>query len=472
MALDPSLQAALLVHRFGFVPKPGGLAAAGKDGRAALLAELEDPNAAHIADDDLMDSGEAFRAAYAERLSVRAERLNARNEAAAKPQMQTGDNAMPPGAQKQNEKRNLPQRIYREEARARFDAAFRAPVGFVERLVWFWSNHFCVSAAKGQVRTICGAFEREAIRPHVTGKFVDMLMAVETHPAMLLYLDNADSIGPNSQAGRRRGKGLNENLAREILELHTVGVGAGYTQADVTNFAKVITGWTIVRPKQDPERGGDFTFDPRFHEPGPQRVMGREFKSGGIEQGRAVLTMLAQHPATATHVARKLVRHFIADDPSPLLVERLAKRFRDTGGDLKEVAKTLVISPEAADPSRGKLRPPAEWVLGIPRAMGAMPGDINPLLQGHNLLGQPLWRPPAPKGFSDDSSAWIDGVAQRLDVATQFARRNPTQRDVREIASETFGPLLSNDTRQTIERAESQQQAIALLLMSPEFQRR
>jgi len=337
--------------------------------------------------------------------------------------------------------------------------------------VWFWSNHFCVSADKGQVRALCGAFEREAIRPYIAGKFGDMLMAVETHPAMLFYLDNARSLGPQSIAGQRQGKGLNENLAREILELHTLGVRTGYSQADVTSFAKVITGWSIA-PLKQPENGGEFVFNPRMHEPGVQHVIDRDYDDRGVEQGRAVLARLAVHPATAKHIATKLARHFVSDAPPQSLVDRLAKRFLGSGGDLKQVSEELVTSPEAWDAPRTKMRRPGEWLVGALRATGISPSDVRPLIQAQNLLGEPLWRPPAPNGFSDDSAAWMDGLAQRLDIANQFARRTGDLIDPQTVAEASFGPLLSNDTQQTVARAESRQQAVALLLMSPEFQRR
>ncbi len=366
----------------------------------------------------------------------------------------------------------VPQQIYLEEASARTSAALASDTGFAERLVWFWSNHFCVSADKGPVRALCGAFEREAIRPHIAGKFSDMLIAVESHPAMLLYLDNARSIGPDSVAGQRRGKGLNENLAREILELHTLGVRTGYTQDDVTNFAKVITGWSIVPLKQNPERGGEFLFNGNLHQPGPQHVIDRDYADKGFAQGRDVLLRLATHPATATHIASKLARHFIADDPPKALVDRLAKRFTDTGGDLKEVSKALVNDPAAWDAPRTKLRRPAEWLVSYLRATGINPTEVRPLIGALNLLGQPLWRPPAPNGFSDDSAVWMDGLAQRLDIANQFARRVGDLVDPASVAELSLGPLLTKDTRDAIANAESRPQAIALLLMSPEFQRR
>ena len=345
--------------------------------------------------------------------------------------------------------------------------------GFLERLVWFWSNHFCVSADKGPVRSLCGAYEREAIRPHVLGKFSDMLLAVETHPAMLLYLDNARSIGPDSFAGVRRGKGLNENLAREIMELHTLGVRSGYTQTDVTNFAKVITGWSLVPPRLDPVRGGEFMFNERLHEPGAQTVLGKSYPEEGFEQGRAVLADLARHPATAKHIATKFARHFIADEPPPSLVDKLSRSFLATGGDLREVTKTLVTAPESWSAPRTKLKTPGEWIMASMRASGLPMQDVRKVIGAQNLLGEPLWRPPAPKGFSDDSATWLDGMAERLDVANQVGRivGNYGQEPDAMIDA-TLGSLASRDTREAVGRAESRPQALALLLMAPEFQRR
>ena len=376
----------------------------------------------------------------------------------------------------QNAPRNpgpgVPQQIYLEEAKVRIDAALAADIGFTERLVWFWSNHFCVSADKGPVRALCGAYEREAIRAHVLGKFSDMLQAVESHPAMLLYLDNARSIGPNSMAGIFRGKGLNENLAREILELHTLGVRTVYNQDDVTRFANVITGWTIVPPRQDPMRGGEFNFNARMHEPGAQKVVSRTYPDMGMDQGRAVLADLARHPATAKHVSEKLARHFVADQPPPALVEQLAKRYRETDGNLKEMAKVLVTSSEAWTAPRSKIKRPGEWIVSALRATGVTPPDVRPVIQAHNLLGEPLWRPSAPKGFSDENAAWIDGLAQRLDIANQMARRVAALVEPDAMVEAALGPLASHETKQALARAESRPQALALLLMAPEFQRR
>ena len=489
MALDPKSQAASALHRFGLGPRPGGLDAFAKDPRGALIADLGAPNAGQIRNDDLMTSREALLAAYdyrqekkAERVARRAEEEQdraARNEMA-KAGAAAGDKlampAAPPPApgkdDKPKQQSGVPQQIFLDEARARFDAAMNADIGFAERLVWFWSNHFCISADKGVTRPVCGSFEREAIRPYIAGKFVDMLLAVERHPAMLYYLDNAASIGPNSDAGRKRGKGLNENLAREIMELHTLGVRTGYSQADVTSFAKVITGWTVGPPRLDNARSGEFLFNEPMHEPGPQRVMDRDYDQPGAAQGEAVLRRLAEHPATAKHVALKLARHFIADDPPPALVERLRTHFINTGGDLKEVSVALVSAPEALEAPRTKLRKPNEWMVASMRAVGIRPSDVRPLVRANTMLGEPLWQPPAPNGFSDMSDAWADGLPQRLDIANRFARQVGEMIDSDAVAEATFGPLLSRETRETVTRAESRAQAVALLLMAPEFQRR
>jgi uncharacterized protein (DUF1800 family) len=497
MARDPKILAATALHRFGFGPRAGSIASVAADPRGAMLAELDRPGAGRIVDSDLLTTGEAARAAFdfrqerkAGRLALRSEREATQAEVkkaadaaktTAKPEMAQADIKPADGAPadtmqatpaKANPGPGIPQQIYLEEAKARFDTALNAEIGLVDRLTWFWSNHFCVSADKGQVRPLCGAYEREAIRANVLGKFFDMLLAVESHPAMLMYLDNAGSIGPNSIAGQRRGRGINENLAREIMELHTLSVHGGYSQEDVTNFANVITGWTFSPLKQDPQHGGEFIFNDRMHEPGAQSVLNRSYDEAGYEQGRAVLLMLARHPATAKHVATKLVRHFIADDPPPALVDRLAKRFLDTEGDLKEVTKTLVSAPESWDAPRAKLKKPAEWIVSSLRASGMMISDVRRVINTLNLLGEPLWRPPAPKGFSDDSAAWLDGLTQRLDIANEIARRVGGMTDPETVTDDALGPLASAETRQTLARAESRQQALALLLMSPEFQRR
>jgi uncharacterized protein (DUF1800 family) len=473
MTLDGKAAAALAAHRFGMGPRPGTIAALAGDPRGALLAELDRPGIGQIVDPSLPSAAEAARALFEDVAArqarkVTAERAKKAAEASATMVSAEADNAMMAAADPQADP-PLAQQAFRREAQVRFDAAFGCEIGFAERLVWFWSNHFCISADAVAARA--GGYEREAIRPHVLGSFHDLLLAVESHPAMLVYLDNAASVGPDSVPGINLNRGINENLAREIMELHTLGVRTGYTQEDVIHFANVLTGWTVLPHNGNPEHGGEFVFNYRIHQPGAQTVLGKRYDEAGIEQGRAALADLARHPATADHVAAKLARHFVGETPPPALVERLAARFRDTDGDLKAVAKALILSPEAWAAPRDHLKRPGEWLLAMLRAAEVRPGAAR-MLEGLNLLGEPLWRPPAPKGFDDDPSVWIDGLARRLDIASAFAARNAATLAPDQVLEAALGPLASAETRETVARAESREQALALLVMSPEFLRR
>jgi uncharacterized protein (DUF1800 family) len=467
--------AALGLHRFGFGPVGNAIAAIAADPRGALVADLERPGAGRLDASNLVSSAEAAREVFEFRAERRAEQklaLRRQKENSAGDGTQrvseptkaaSSDSAAP------TQKPPLPQQIILGEAKARFDAAVDADVGFVERLVWFWSNHFCISADKDVA--MVGAYEREAIRPHALGRFTDLLQAVESHPAMLVYLDNVQSMGADSIAGINRDKGLNENLARETLELHTLGVRSGYSQSDVTNFAKVLTGWTWLRP-EDPVHGGEFVFIKRLHEPGDQVVLGKHYVDNGVDQGRAVLTDLARHPATEQHIAAKLAQHFVADDPPPTLVSKLAKTFVVTDGDLKQVAKTLVTAEESWAAPRQKLKPPAEWIAGVIRLTGTQAEiPIGRVMNAQVALGAPLWRPPAPNGYADNEAAWIDGIPRRIDIATEFAGRAPHAEPL-ELLESGLGPLASAPTRETVARAETRSQALALLVMAPEFLRR
>ena len=471
MSLDPKAAAALALHRFGLGPASNSIAAIASDPRGALLAELDKPGIGQVAAAHLPNSGQAARSLFefrAERQAKQKLEQRAKKAAAA-----ANPNAMAPPepAPEQpaaNQPPPLPRQLVINEAKVRFDAAVGAEIGFAERLVWFWSNHFCISV--GKIVSMGGAYEREAIRPHVLGRFADMLLAVEGHPAMLFYLDNIQSIGPNSVAGINRDRGLNENLAREILELHTLGVRTGYSQADVTAFANVLTGWTWIA-LGEPNRGGEFIFVKRLHEPGDQTVLGKRYADTGVEQGRAVLADLAKHPATAKHVASKLARHFVSDDPPRSLIDKLEAKFKETDGNLKELARTLVTADETWTPERRKLKRPSEWIIAGLRATG-VPYQPMRVMQGQALLGEPLWQPPAPNGFSDEQSIWIDGLARRLEIANGFAGRIGDRLDPVALIHGTLGPLASPETRGAIARAGSRAQALALLLMSPEFQRR
>ena len=383
--------------------------------------------------------------------------------------------AMPPNAKPAPEPPNVIQKTFRAEALARIQRASMADCGIVERLVAFWSNHFCISAAKGGLaRMWAGSFEREAIRPFVFGRFADMLKAVEQHPAMLFFLDNQQSLGPDSRAGINRGRGLNENLAREIMELHTLGVDGGYTQEDVTSLARIITGWTFAGRQGQLGTPGTFVFNANAHQPGAHSVLGKSYEPNGLAQGEAVLADLARHPSTAKFVAGKFVRHFVADDPPPALVARLQDVFKRTDGDLKAMTLALIDSDEAWKAPLTKLRSPYEFMIATGRVLARVPEDPGRYLGALNTLGQPLWAPAGPNGFPDTNAAWAapEGMKLRLDISAQVASRIADSIDPRELLESIAADAASPETRRTVERAESRQQALALLLMSPEFQRR
>ena len=370
---------------------------------------------------------------------------------------------------------NIIQKTFRAEALARLQRGLIADCGFTERLVVFWSNHFCISANKGGLaRMWAGSFEREAIRPHVLGRFGDMLKAVEQHPAMLFFLDNQQSLGPDSRAGQNRNRGLNENLAREILELHTLGVGGGYSQDDVTSLARVITGWTYAGRQGQLGAPGTFVFNANAHQPGAHRVMGKIYNANGVAQGEAVLADIVRHPSTAKFIAGKFARHFVADDPPPALVARLTDVFTRSDGDLKALATALLDSDEAWKAPQTKMRSPYEFLVAAGRLLAQIPNDPARYLGGLNVLGQPLWSPAGPNGFPDSNAAWAapEGMKLRLDMSAQIASRLADGVDPRDLLELVAADAASSETRRTIERAESRQQALALLLMSPEFQRR
>ena len=370
---------------------------------------------------------------------------------------------------------------------ARTDAAIVSDTPFAERLVHFWANHFAVSADKLELVGLAGTLEMEAIRPHVMGRFADMLFAVERHPAMLLYLDQAVSIGPDSPLGVRigaRGRrkvGLNENLAREIMELHTLGVRTGYSQADVTEFARAMTGWTVGGIGGGPgarlagaATPGSFVFADAIHQPGARTIMGKAYPQSGEGQARAVLTDLAVHPATARHVATKLARHFAGDLPAPVMVARLERAFLTSGGDLPTVYRALIASPEAWVSTPAKFKTPWEWSISAYRALGFTSVKPQAALGLLNQLGQPVWKPGQPIGYDDTAPAWAgpDAIMRRVEAAERFAARSGASVDARDLAARLFPAAVSPTTTQALARAESPGQALALLLISPEMMRR
>ncbi|QWG17532.1 DUF1800 family protein [Bradyrhizobium sediminis] len=419
-------------------------------------------------------------------LSRIAQDLAGKDPAATKPAMQpesgsagaamVSPEAMQPNAPKPPpQPLNIIQKTYRAEALARLQRATLADCGFVERLVVFWSNHFCISANKGGLaRMWAGSFEREAIRPHVLGRFGDMLKAVEQHPAMLFFLDNQQSLGPESRAGQNRKRGLNENLAREIMELHTLGVDGGYSQDDVTSLARIITGWTYAGRQGQLGAPGSFVFNANAHQPGAQRLLGKIYENNGVAQGEAALADIARHPSTAKFIATKFARHFVADDPPPALVAQLQQAFARSDGDLMALATALLESNEAWSAPLTKVRSPYEFLVAAGRLLARIPEEPGRYLGGLNVLGQPLWSPAGPNGFPDSNAAWAapEGMKLRLDISAQIASRLGDSIDPSTLLEFALADAASQETRRAVERAESRQQALALLLMSPEFQRR
>ena len=463
-----------------FEPKPAAIAAA--PGRAAIAGELA----------DYLDEVKAMRAELGPRrqrkatASMVAGTSMAESDAmAAKREEAVADN---PKKQARKAARKTLRDAYVEAIGARTSTALVTPAPFVERLVHFWSNHFAVSAEKLTVLGLTGPFEFEAIRPHVLGKFSDMVSAVERHPAMLLYLDQARSVGPNSPIGARvaaRGKrtiGLNENLGREAMELHTLGVRTGYSQADVTEFARALTGWTVAGISRGPGARfagaggdpGDFVFASPLHEPGSRTIMGKAYAETGVDQAQAVLDDLSVHPATAAHIATKLAVHFVGDTPPPALVERMKAAFLRTGGDLPSVYRAMIDSPEAWAAAPTKFSSPWRWSIGAMRAIGmktAEPVAVAGLL---NQLGQPIWKPGSPAGYGDVSATWAgpDAGMRRVEAANRFAARAGDAVDARALARKLYpGGALSPATAQALARAESPGQALALLLVAPEAMR-
>lgn len=363
---------------------------------------------------------------------------------------------------------------------ARLNAALVTDTPFAERLVFFWANHFAISTKSPINRAIGGGYELDAIRPHINGRFRDLLRAAEQHPAMLVYLNQIKSVGPDSPAGRSRagkaGGGLNENLAREILELHTLGVRSGYGQADVTEFARALTGWTAVGIARGEAEGtpGAFHFAPGRHQPGARTILGKSYPEGGREQGEAVLDDLARHPATARHVAEKLARHFAGNPAPPAMVDRLAAAYTRSDGDLPTIYRALIASPEAWVDRPLRFRTPWEWAIATMRATGTREVATATASELMEQLGQRTWRPKQPSGWDDDDAAWAapDALMRRVEAAERLAAAKADPVDARRLAETLYPGALSSTTAQALQRADSPAQGLALLFVSPEMMRR
>lgn len=449
---DDQARAALTAfHRFGLGAKPGGIDRIGADARAAVLAELGTPGIARIPRGDLPDHAAACRVTHS----------GFGNE----------------------------QALRERELTARIAKHMEPEIGFVERLVLFWSNHFSMTVNKdGVIRATIGQWERDVIRRHVLGKFEDMLLGVMQHPAMIAYLDNTTSVGPRSEIGLRFGTGNNENLAREMLELHTLGVHGGYTQADVQGLSLMLTGWSYVRGWEAelrhnagrPGNRGQFIFRSWWHEPGGQRLLGVRYTGRGMQKGLAAMAALAVHPSTAQFLAFKLVRHFITDTPTPRQVNPIARVFTRSGGNLRAVARALVNLPDAFDAPMTKLRTPYELQIAKMRAMGRVYPEANrwPFAETLRALRHMPWERPAPDGYPDESAYWArpDAMRVRMETATLAARelikQGPYSREGRWLARQVMGPALSPASLRAVTDAPNQTAGIATAFMIPEFQRR
>ncbi len=446
-------------------------------------------------------------------------------EAARDPQMAATPPAAPqPQSQspEQRAARQKEQQVLQDLMQARMVRAVLSERQLEEVLVDFWFNHFNVFSGKGQVRQYLTEYEHQAIRPHVLGNFRDMLGAVAESPAMLFYLDNFQSVDPKAaqrqadalEAQRQRplvrarqrqltetqreqqeqrltqlrNRGLNENYARELMELHTLGVDGGYTQADVVAVARAFTGWTIDRPRD----GGTFQFNAQMHDNDPKVVLGRTVKAGGKQDGEAVLDLLAAHPSTAKFIATKLARRFVADEPPAGLVDRVAKVFLDTKGDLRAVTRAVITSPEffSAEARRAKVKTPLEFVASAVRATGAAVNNPAPLVQALRELGMPLYGAQPPTGWGDTAEDWVNtgALLKRLNFAIALSGGQGQARGVRvnvrtlapdtspatqaRLVSTLVGTDVSAMTKETLAKADSPQHLVALTLGSPEFQRR
>ena len=469
MAISSSLHAAVAAHRFGL--GEADLAVVGNDPRGWLAAQIGPADIARGS--GLFDTRMALEHVAAER---------EKRQLAKTP---------PPGMTAEQVLAGHYRDVILADARSRLATAAASTRPFAERLQWFWANHFTVSVLKGATRGLVGAFERDAIRPNIAGRFETLLVAATIHPAMLRYLDNSQSAGPHSRvvvqeakrAARReegaRVTGINENLAREVLELHTLGAEAAragvYTQADVTSFAAVLSGWRVG---QDTTSANLETFNPNWHEPGDKIVLGQRYGEGP-EALKRVLHDLARHPATARFIAIKLARHFVADEPPPALVERLAAVYLKSDGELGELYRELIRNDAAWRAQAAKLKTPEEFVVSAARVLGGGERmferpEVANVSGGIQGLGQRVMAAPSPAGWSDRAEDWLgpDAVWKRVEWATRLADRAGRSVDARRLAEHSLGPLLGAETVRQIERAADGSQALALFLLAPEFQRR
>jgi uncharacterized protein (DUF1800 family) len=385
---------------------------------------------------------------------------------------------MQPSPEDQKARRQRARLILEQAQAARIWRALYSPRQLQEVMVDFWYNHFNVFANKALDRLWVGAYEAEAIRPYALGRFRDLLGATAHHPAMLFYLDNAQNAAPGSKGLNGREAGINENYARELMELHTLGADGGYTQDDVVALARILTGWGLARPNALPASGSGFVFYPARHDNGDKHFLGQDIAGNGEAEGKKALDLLAASPATARHIGFELAQYFVADQPPEALVDRLAARFQETGGDIKSTLKVLFASREFRDSTGVKYKSPYHFVLSAARAAGVSADNPKPLLGAMARLGQPLYGCMTPDGYRDTEAAWLspDASLLRVNFAKALAGGNlPIVDGAKPVEAApllaTLATGLSGRTRAAVAQAQPELQA-ALILGSPDFMRR
>jgi uncharacterized protein (DUF1800 family) len=476
-----SLEATIATNRFGLGATPGQIASVAADPKAWLLAQIRSPTEARVTGANLQSSQQAY-ASFVDysrsRRELRQTQAQTQANAARDSMMARPDPALVQALA------GIGARTMSAEVEARMTHAITTQAPFLERWVQFWSNRLTMAAKNLQTIFYAGPYEREAIRPYVLGSFSDLLRSATLHVGMLVYLDQVRSFGPNAPVStmarqRRREVGLNENLAREILELHTLGPAGGYSQADVTEFARALTGWTLQTPRAGNAQRtagelGSTVFIGTLHEPGARTIMGTRFAQSGRDQALAILDWLARQPQTARNVALAVATHFVSDQPPPALVARLEQSFVATNGDLAALARTLINSPEAWVPTQGKFKSPNDFLISTLRASGTRTVSAPALRTTFEQLGQAPWRAPSPKGWPDTASHWAapDAILKRVDWSNLAADVIGQTMAPMDFAKSALGASLTPQTSTAISRAGDARQGIVLALMSPEFQRR
>lgn len=457
-----NVEACIAAHRLGLGPKPGDLSKISDDPRGWALAQIS----AQMPVPDSLTGFPSARERLRQIIILEGEGGGSGQRAA-----------------------EIAREVGNPEIVAQYQHRLVTETPFVERMVAFWCNHFAVARNKSHNRAIAPSYATEAIRPHIFGRFSDLLFAAETHPAMLIYLDNAISVGPNSLVGKKRKKlDINENLARETLELHTLGVDGGYTQDDVEQLALILTGWSFTRrefgkiAQQLAERRGvtlseDFgagTFIEPLHEPGPKTLLGKTYREDGPGEFRAVCEDLARHPSTASFIATKLVRHFVADEPDPRDVKKVAKIFRETDGDLAAVSRAVVELDSLWAAPLTKAKTPQDFVVASLRAINHDKLTLQSLNGALAPMGQQPLMFPSPQGWPDTAEEWLSPgtLMRRIEYSHQLSRRinNRVKPDL--LLEWTIGPVASKETRALVAGAPSGVDAVAYVFASREFQRR